>query len=178
MEQWVILTTILGIIVSAAVAWIVARKFGDVAGTEAAIKYQERKEFARRQAVLEVLRSQADALEAINTHNMTATDKVATPIHLLPIPYPVSPFETAVLSEWGISVASETVGAITKYSTKARELNVLIGSLQAAHLSYPSGTRAPEGKKETQTFIFDQATNEMPKLIDALKEQIENEKSR
>ena len=125
----------------------------------------------RASKCLRALRAQLIALPRVNTHNKTATDKSAPPMHLLPITYPTTPFETAVFSENGISVRDETISAATDYLLKAWELNAAVVALQGAHLA----NQHANIKVPTQTFLFDQADKEMPPRIQSLTDQIEME---
>jgi len=166
-----LIISIVGIVVS----YFVARRFGDVAGTKAAIKHEEEKTAERRKKILVALHAQVESLPRINTHNQTATDKHGPPKHLLPIPYPIVPFETAIFSENGISVGDKTIQAATDYLLKARELNVLIEALQNEHLSSIASGPQPANKAPTQQFIYDQAKTEMPQRIQSLMTCIESE---
>ena len=163
------------VIISGVVSFFLAKYFGDVAGTKAAIKYEVEKAAERRQNILMALHAQVESLPRINTHNKTATNRYDPPKHLLPIPYPVQTFETAIFSESGIVVGSETIQAVTDYLLKARELNTLIEVLHNGHLSFIANGPQPANLYPTQLFIYDQANDDMPKTIQALKKCIDDE---
>ena len=165
-------------IASIVVSIFVALFFGDVAGTKAAIKHEEKKAAARRKKILVALHRQVESLPRINTYNQTATEKSGPPKHLLPIPYPIVPFETAIFSWDGVSVSEETIQATTDYWLKARELNVLIEALQSEHLSSMDHCPQPSNKAPTQQFLYDQAKTEMPSRIESLRICIEGEQRR
>jgi len=172
MDTWNLIT----FIASTVMSYFLARCFGDVAGTKAAIKHEAEKTAERRKKILVALHAQVESLPRINTHNQTATDKQqGPPKHLLPIPYPIVPFETAIFSENGISVSDKTIQAATDYLLKARELNVLIEALRNAHLSSIAYGSQPANKAPTQQFIYDQAKIEMPQRIQSLMTCIESE---
>ena len=126
----------------------------------------------RRRKVLAALQAQVDSLPRINTHNQTASDKTAPALHLLPITYPTTPFETALFSENNVSVSADTINAATDYLLKAYELNASINALQTAHFT----PQHDNVKQPTRSFLFDQAQTEMTKKIEALRASIKSER--
>ena len=188
MDKWNVVISFAGIVVSffavvisfagIVVSFFAARYFGDVAGHEAAIKHEEKRAAERRKKILVALHAQLGSLPRINTHNQTATEESGPPKHLLPIPYPIVPFETAIFSWDGISVSDKTIQATTDYLLKARELNVLIEALQNEHLSTMDHGPQPSNNAPTQQFLYDQAKTEMPSRIESLRICIEGEQRR
>ena len=76
---------------------------------------QKKRANERREKTLSALHAQVIALPRINTHNQTATDKRNRPKHVVPIPYPIAPFEKAMFSEDSVSVGEKTIKAATDY---------------------------------------------------------------
>jgi len=48
-------------------------------------------------------------------YNQTATNPTAPPKHIVPMLYPVAPFENAVFSENNITVSNSTIQATVNY---------------------------------------------------------------
>lgn len=130
----------------------------------------------RRTKILSALKAQLASLPRINLHNTTATNPTASPHHVLPMPYPTESFEIAIFSDGGIDVKKETAQATIDYLLKANELNILIKTLHDFHLQYSAIVRPPDNLAPTKQFLYDQANNEMSKVIKSLTKSIEDEK--
>jgi len=102
-----------------------ARKYGDLAGTRAAIQYEEEQAATARRLALQALKNEARLARAIAGEN-TIYDTVAEDVrgfsHL-----PLRAFETA-FSVGGVlaDADSQIIEPITKYLTEARRANALI----------------------------------------------------
>lgn len=131
----------------------------------------------RRQAkILNALRTYLLSLPRFNTYNQTATNPVDPPKHLVPMLYPITPFEVSIFSDNGVSVSEETVQAATDYLIKATELNALIQGLQETHFATQQNETVGSISL-TRQFLYDQAKDDMPKIAERLKLQIEKEES-
>lgn len=132
--------------------------------------------YRRRDKILAALHTHLEALPRVNLYNQTATNPNDTPQHLVPMLYPTIPFETAIFSENGVSVNEETVQSTTDYLLKATELNALIQTLQNSHF-ISSFEKTVGSRQLTLQFIYDQAKDDMPKIAEKLKGQIEKEQN-
>ena len=106
-----------------------------------------------------------------NLYNQTATNPTVPPKHIVPMLYPVAPFENAVFSENNIAVSNSTIQATINYLIKATELNALIQSLQSSRFV----SEQDETIRLTRQFIFDQADKDMPEIVSTLKSEITKE---
>jgi hypothetical protein len=89
-------------------AFFVAKLYGDVAGTKLAIEHEERREATQRRRILEALHAEVASLPIVNeTNRIAARNSILT--RVLPIPYPATPFGTAIFSVGGITISDETV---------------------------------------------------------------------
>src|SRR5574341_1721403 len=125
----------------------------------------------RRNRILNSLYTYLQAMPRYNEYNQTATNPTAPPKHIVPMLYPVTPFENAVFSENNITVSNSTIQATINYLIKATELNILIQSLQSSRFV----SEHDETIRLTRQFIFDQANKEMPQIVNILKSQIVKE---
>lgn len=130
----------------------------------------------RRDKILNSLHAHLLSLPRFNTYNQTATNPVDPPKHLVPMLYPITPFEAAIFSDNGVSVSEETVQAATDYLIKASELNALIRALQEFHFATHQGDTVGSVSL-TRQFLYDQAKDDMPKIVERLKLQIEKEQN-
>ncbi|MBC8444946.1 MAG: hypothetical protein H8D77_02365 [Chloroflexi bacterium] len=162
-----LIISVLGILAS----FLIARHYGDLAAFRAAKKHEEEKDVERREKVLTALRTQVQALPRINEGNQSALGAD----HLLPMPYPVLPFEMAVFSDGAIPLSDETIQTVSDYLLKARQLNALIESLHKDHLTRRYGQAAPSQLGDTRRFMRDQLAADMPNLIKDLQTRIEAE---
>lgn len=152
----IVIGTIFGFIINWLLEWIRAR---------------------RRQAkILNALRTHLLSLPRFNTYNQTATNPVDLPKHLVPMLYPITPFEVSIFSDNGVSVGEETIQAATDYLIKAAELNALIQVLQVSHFVAPQDDTVGSISL-TRQFLYDQAKDDMPKIVERLKLQIEKEQN-
>lgn len=119
-----------------------------------------------------------EALPDVNSYNITVTQQSDTE-HLVPKFYPTASFETAILSENGISVKKETIQATIKYLNKANDLN------SAAHILrdtfyVPKQGNASGSRDLVKTYLYNELNNKaddfsMHRVIDNLRIQIEAE---
>jgi hypothetical protein len=125
----------------------------------------------RRKRILNSLFTYLQAMPRYNLYNQTATNPKAPPKHIVPMLYPVVPFEKAVFSENNIEVSNSTIQATIDYLIKATELNALIQSLQTSRFV----SEQDETIRLTRQFIFDQADKDMPQIVSVLKSEIRKE---
>ena len=130
----------------------------------------------RRDKILNSLHAHLLSLPRFNTYNQTAINPVNPPKHLMPMMYPVTPFELSIFSDNGVSVSEETVRATTDYLIKAAELNSLIHFLQASHFVVQQDDTSGSVSL-TRQFLYDQTKDDMPKIVERLKLQIEKEQN-
>ena len=122
------------------------------------------------------LRSLQIILESIpryNLYNQTATDPSDPPKHIVPMSYPIEPFENAILSQNSIQVKTLTIQATIDYLIKANELNSLIHSLQSSRFV----SENDETIRLTRQFIFDQSKNDMQAIAEMLKIRVIREQN-
>lgn len=130
----------------------------------------------RRNKILAALLTYLFSLPRFNTYNQMATNPTDPPKHLVPMLYPITPFEVAVFSDEGVSVSEETLQATTDYLIKAGELNALIQALQESHfVSIQDETVGSISL--TRQFLYDQARDNVPKIVEKLRLQIEREQN-
>ena len=132
----------------------------------------------KRQLVLKALRAQVAVLPRLNQRNKTATEQ-SEPEHLPPVLYPIIPFEAAILSEDGIDVTEKTIEATINYLIKANELNSQVRILQDLFFA-STKSRTVGSRKYAKVFLHGQVDTiakevYMPKIVDELKLQIEDE---
>jgi hypothetical protein len=125
----------------------------------------------RRKRILNSLSTYLQAMPRYNLYNQTATNPTAPPKHIVPMLYPVAPFENAIFSENNIAVSKNTVQATINYLIKATELNALIQSLQSSRFV----SEQDETIRLTRQFIFDQASKDMPQIVKILESEIAKE---
>jgi hypothetical protein len=125
----------------------------------------------RRKRILNSLSTYLKAIPRYNLYNQTATNPPAPPKHIVPMLYPIAPFENAVFSENNIAVSNSTIQATIDYLIKATELNALIQSLQTSRFV----SEQDETIRLTRQFIFDQADKDMPQIVSNLKSEIKKE---
>lgn len=126
----------------------------------------------RRKGMLNSLAVYLQAIPRYNLYNQTATNPTAPPKHIIPMLYPIAPFEKAIFSETNIAVSKSTVQATINYLIKATELNALIQSLQSSRFM----PEKDETIRLTREFISDQAGNDMPQIVKILEYEIAMEK--
>jgi len=155
------------------VSWRVAKAYGDVAGTRAAIRFEKQKDAERGERILKALHAEVEALSGINQDNISAIENQLE--HLIPAPYPTIPFEVAIFSGEGIDAGNETIRCATDYLLKARQLNAIIEALRAANLVFTHSIVDIDRRRRPLTFLLDQAKGIMPQRIENLKACIEAE---
>lgn len=125
----------------------------------------------RRKRILNSLSTYLKAMPRYNLYNQTATNPIAPPKHIVPMLYPVTPFENAIFSENSIAVSQNTVQATINYLIKATELNALIQSLQSSRFV----SEQDETIRLTRQLVFDQANKDMPQMVNILDSEIAKE---
>ena len=130
----------------------------------------------RRGNILNALHMHLLSLPRFNIYNQTATNPIDHPKHLVPMLYPITPFEVAIFSDNGVSVSEETAQVTTDYLIKAAELNALVQALQESHFVVQQDDTVGSISL-TRQFLYDQAKDDMPKIIERLKLQIEKEQN-
>jgi hypothetical protein len=109
-------------IVSLVASFLVARRFGGKAGTDAAIKHEERKEERERIAALQALLNQVKLIRKIAESNTSQDDYVTHSTSFVELP--TQAFETAFVSERpALSNQSELLGVVSDYLSKAYVVN-------------------------------------------------------
>jgi hypothetical protein len=124
----------------------------------------------RRKRILTSLSNCLQAVPRYNLYNQTATNPTAPPKHIVPMLYPVTPFESAVFSE-SVAVSNSTIQATINYLIKAKELNTLIQSLQSSRFV----SEQDETIRLTRQFIFDQVGEDVPRVVKILRSEIAKE---
>lgn len=119
----------------------------------------------KRKAVLNALQVQANRLLGINEMNKTATETATHEHHVVPLLYPVEPFEIALFSADGISVSPDCIKRVTEYLEKANELNALAEIFRNDHFGELSHGPIPKNKEVTRRFFHDQVYKDMPEII-------------
>jgi hypothetical protein len=132
----------------------------------------------KRKKILMALYRQIEALPRFNLHNKTSTEQ-SEPEHIVPMPYPTTPFETAIFSENGISIKEDTLQATINYLIKAYELNALVHVLQDT-FSMPPQNEGADSRSQAKRKLLEQVSDDtndysMHKYIEKLKSQIEKE---
>ncbi len=126
MEIVSIIISILAFTVSVAsifVSYLVAKRYGDVAGTHAARKYQEQDAARAHIAALRSLLNEAARIRKLADGNSVVTQTGGIGM----VRMPVTAFETAFVSgRPGLSVSSDLLDAVTDYLTEADAINSLI----------------------------------------------------
>ena len=105
----------------------------------------------KRNKILTALHSLVlEALPDVSSYNKTVAEQDDTE-HLVPKFYPTASFETAILSENGVSVKKETIQATIKYLNKANDLNS--ASLTLRDTFYvPKQGNAPGSRELVKTY--------------------------
>lgn len=136
----------------------------------------------RRNKILAALHSLVlEALPDVSSYNKTVTEQSETE-HLVPKFYPTASFESAFLSENGVSVKKETIQATIKYLNKANDLNSAALTLRDTFY-VPKQGNAPGSRDLVKTYLLNELKNQvdnssMHKIIDDLRIQIEVEQKR
>lgn len=136
----------------------------------------------KRNKILTALHSLVlEALPDVSSYNKTVTEQSEIE-HLVPKFYPTASFETAILSENGISVKKETVQATIKYLNKANDLNSAALTLRDTFY-VPKQGNAPGSRDLVKTYLLNELSNQvddfsMHKIIDNLRVQLETEQKR
>lgn len=136
----------------------------------------------KRNKILVALHSLVlEALPDVSLYNKTVTEQNETE-HLVPKFYPTVPFESAFLSENGVSVKKETVQATIRYLNKANDLNSAALTLRDTFY-VPKQGNAPGSRELVKIYLGNELKNQtdnssMYKIINNLKMQIETEQKR
>lgn len=135
----------------------------------------------KRKKILRGLYRQIETIPRFSLHNKTSTEQ-SEPEHIVPMPYPINPFETAIFSENGISVKEETLQATIDYLIKAYELNAMITVLQDT-FSTTDGSTTNNSRSKTKVKLLEQVTDvtndySMHNCVEKLKTQIRSEQCR
>jgi hypothetical protein len=126
---------VITLIVSSAIAFFLARHFGDVAGTKAAIEFEKEKAAKARVAALQSLLNEITIIRALATKNSELVHDSPKENVLLTqsvLRMPVTAFETAfLLSESSLldersDLSSELLAPVKAYLTEAYSINALI----------------------------------------------------
>ncbi|MFB0537194.1 MAG: hypothetical protein ACETWR_19710 [Anaerolineae bacterium] len=122
-----IITSIAGIVVGAIVSFFLAKYYGDVAGTKAAIEFEREKAAQAHIVALHALLNEIVRIRDLADHNsklVRYSDALQSVVRL-----PVTAFETAFLSKESSLLAedepnlSEPMASVTAYLTEAYSIN-------------------------------------------------------
>lgn len=127
---------------------------------------------SRRKRILVSLHTYLKAMPRYNEYNQTAINPKSPPKHIVPMLYPVNIFKDAVFSKNNIRVSNGTIQATINYIIKATEINNVINSIQSPQ----NLSKNDETLQLKRQFIFDQAIDELPQIIEKLTLQIVKEK--
>ena len=132
----------------------------------------------KRKKILMALYRQIETLPRFSLHNKTSTEQ-SEPEHIVPMPYPTTPFETAIFSENGISIKEDTLQATINYLIKAYELNALVNVLQDT-FSAPPKNESSDSRSQAKRKLLEQVSDNvhdshMHKCIENLKIRIGEE---
>lgn len=133
-----IVVGIITVIVSSIVAFLLARKYGDLAGTKAAIEFEKEKADKARLDALNSLLHEVERARSLANHNSAIKPTAKGPRSVVRMP--VTAFETVFLSgdspfpsdnenvsvQEGVAPVSTLRDAISSYVTKAYAINLLI----------------------------------------------------
>jgi hypothetical protein len=137
MEVWLEenIVAIIALLMSVVVSIVVSRKYGDVAGTKAAIAYEEQKTARARVVALQALVNEVGRARKIAAFNVEMQP------HQSGVKMPTVAFETAFLSGesillggWLQASGSELLESVTTYLVVASSINSFID----VHLSLVS----------------------------------------
>jgi hypothetical protein len=123
--------SILTFLGSGSLAYYLAKKYGDVAGTEAAIEFEKEKAAKARIVALQSLLNEVMRIRDLAHHNSKLTRHHGSSIQSV-VRMPVAAFETAFLSGESSLFAEgkgdtlEPFASVTAYLTEAYSINVLI----------------------------------------------------
>ena len=153
--EWISLGISLLIGVAAIViSWLIAKKYGDVAGTRAAIQYQEERDSQARRAALASLMLEVGRVAALAEHNAdTDALRLGRPV----VRIPVHTFETAFLGAdspllqdpHSRGSTSEMLAPIWDYLTEASAINSLVD----VYLALAPGTSSEERNRINRVLI-------------------------
>jgi hypothetical protein len=112
-----------GVAVSLVGAWLIAKKYGDVAGTLAARRFQEEDAKRARVAAFQSLINEVVRIREVAKHYQSPSFDTASGAPKLP----VTAFETAFVSgSPGLAAREELVKAVSEYLVFADSINWLI----------------------------------------------------
>jgi hypothetical protein len=106
------------LIISSVVAFFLAKHFGDVAGTKAAIEFEKDKAAKARVAALQSLLNEVERIRKLAKHNSDSKPKVKMP---------TAAFEAAFVSGTsGLAVSPDLLNAVTDYLVCADRINMSV----------------------------------------------------
>ena len=157
---------IVTLIVSIIASYLLARWFGDVAGTKAAIKYEEEKAEKARVVALHSLLNEVGRIRHLAHHN--SKQFIGPEVHSV-VRLPVTALETVFLSgesvlleKWQDNIASEVLASVTDYLTEAYSVNALID----LYLGLVRGLSSAEEHRRNE--IISQIASKSQGLIEVL----------
>ena len=116
-----IVLSILTFAISGGLAYYLAKHFGDVAGTNAAIKYEKEKAAEERAAALHSLRNEVARIRKLTEYYKKPFADIGVP------KMPMTAFETAFVSgSPGLVAGSELLKAVNEYLVHADIVNSVI----------------------------------------------------
>jgi hypothetical protein len=171
-SQWVMVLIAVFTLVG---SYFIARRFGDVAGTKAAIKHEEEKAAKALRLACRALAAEVERVRHLAAHNskLLTGSGVAPPIKL-----PVSAFESAFFSQNAILDAAgagadrQLLDAVLGYLTKAQAINsfidfhlLLFGAIHRSAVGTPDWKFLEELQVRVQS-------DEFTKVVDSLGNQL------
>ncbi len=153
-----------------AVSYLVAKRYGDLAGADAAIGYEEEKSRRARVAAFRALLNQVDLTEKLLQANAQGHSILEQSRGLVRLP--VQAFETAFVSgEPILSDDRELLSAVNDYLTGA----YIINSVISLHLSHETGPGSSETTRTGQQTVDQvrKACRALPQILTTLRVQLE-----
>ena len=163
------LNSIIALLVAVGASFIVAKRYGDLAGAAAAISYEEEKSRRARVAAFRALLNQVDLAEKLaqaNAEGHSILEKSRGLVRL-----PVQAFETAFVSgEPILSDDRELLSAVNDYLTEA----YIINSVISLHLSHETGPGNSETTRTGQQTVDQvrKACRALPQILTTLRGQL------
>jgi hypothetical protein len=146
-----------------------ARKYGDLAGTNAAIAYEEEKAAKARITALDVLSNEVSRIRKLAQANRAQKQGVWTRVRL-----PTVAFERVLFSEMPTLLAPETLDIAAKYLAYAETVNSLIDDYLWLAPAIGSSTYATEKRNDIEKLIITMTLEFLP-VLDQLEAAIEDE---
>jgi hypothetical protein len=165
--------------VSGLLSYIVAKKYGDLAGIEASRRLHEEDMKKARLTAIRSLLNEAERIRKIANHNRQL-DKFGTIQAVIRLP--MAAFETAfVAGRPGLDVSEELVKAVTDYLVCADSVNSLIDIYPASMASPRGSDGAIMGVAGTSRaeFVIQQvieiSAHELPEILERLRILLQEE---